>query len=226
MNQKIIVYSVNTGGYDELCDYKIIDPNVRYILFTDNKYFKSNFWEVQHVDFLKHLNDNRRIARYLKLNSHLILPYHTISIWIDNCFSPKINNFSKLLIDNDFENVMCYKHDVRDCSYEEAKKIIEYKLDYNFLVESQMNKYKNEKFPEKMGLFSTGFMIRKNNDKVKYFNEVWWKELNEGSSRDQLSQVYSAWKTNISITNLNQGINVYNNPYLNSKVKHNIKLVY
>ena len=41
---KIIVYSVNTGGYDELRSPDVYDPNIRYILFTDNKYFKSDVW--------------------------------------------------------------------------------------------------------------------------------------------------------------------------------------
>ena len=49
---KIVVYSVSTGGYDELKTPKVYDPNIRYILFTDNKYFKSDVWEVNHIDFI------------------------------------------------------------------------------------------------------------------------------------------------------------------------------
>lgn len=216
----IVVYSVNTGGYDDLKNLTVIDPNVRYILFTDNKYFKSKTWEVNHIDFINHITDSRRIARYLKVNSHLVLPNHDISIWIDHCYTPKINNFKSVLNDNPFENVLCYKHDIRQCIYDESVKVLNDKLDYPELVNKQMQKYRNEGFPTKYGLFDSGFTIRKNNQQINTFNETWWNEIQNGSARDQLSQVYSSWKTNTKITPFKHGNNIYNNPYLNQKVKH------
>ena len=104
---KIVIYSVSTGGYDELKTPKVFDPNVRYILFTDNKYFKSNVWEVNHVDFLDNDLDNRRKARYIKLNPHLVLPNHDISIWIDHCYVPRFNNTIELLNEIKFFETHC-----------------------------------------------------------------------------------------------------------------------
>ena len=220
---KIIVFSVNTGGYDELKDLSVVDKNVRYILFTDNKYFKSKVWEVNHVDFLSHVGNNRKIARYIKINSHLILPEHDISIWIDHCFTPKINNFTTIINDNPFENIMCYKHDERNCIYSESEKVLIDKLDHPNVVKKQMLRYVNENFPKNYGLFSTGFLVRKNNQNVKLFNETWWNEILNGSERDQLSQMYSSWKTKIKVDNFRHGQNVYSNPYLNKKIKHQNK---
>ena len=116
---KIIVYSVNTGGYDELRSPDVYDPNIRYILFTDNKYFKSDVWEVNHVDFVDSKLDNRRKARYIKINSHLVLPNHDISIWVDHCYKPKFNNAEEFLKEIGFfnNNIMSYKHDVLDNVY-------------------------------------------------------------------------------------------------------------
>jgi len=216
----IIVYSVNTGGYDDLKTPTIIDPNVRYILFTDNKYFKSNLWEIYHVDFLSHLKDSRRIARYVKINSHLVLPEHEYSVWIDHCYLPKTDNFSKLIKENPHNKVLCYTHDQRKCIYEESIKVLQDKLDYPNLVNEQMERYRRDNFPKNQGLFDTGFTIRKNSDKVKLFNETWWNEIVKGSARDQLSQVYSAWKTNTNIMGFKIGLNIYNNPYLFTKIKH------
>lgn len=220
---KIIVYSVNTGGYDDLKTPEIVDPNVRYILFTDNKYFKSNVWEVNHTNFITNIKDSRRIARFIKINSHLVLPNHDVSIWIDHCYMPKTNNFSKLLSDNVFSHIMCYRHNARKCIYDEAKKVLQDKLDYPNLVNSQIERYKSEKFPSNYGLYDTGFTIRKNNSQIKLFNETWWNEINKGSARDQLSHMYSSWKTNIPITPMKHGQNIYFNPYLNEKVKHQNK---
>lgn len=222
---KIIVYSVNTGGYDELRSPDVYDPNIRYILFTDNKYFKSNIWEVNHVDFVDSKLDNRRKARYIKINPHLVLPNHDISIWVDNCYKPKFNNAEEFLKEIGFfnNNIMSYKHDVRQCIYSESEEVKLQRLDYEEIVNSQMSRYRIEGFPRNYGLFDSGFTIRKNNKEVNEFNDIWWSEVKNFSARDQLSQVYSSWKSGIEIKRILIGSSIYSNKYLNPKVKHPIK---
>ena len=60
----------------------------------------------------------------------------------------------------------------------------------------------------------------KNNEKVNEFNDIWWSEVNNFSARDQLSQVYSSWKTDIKIAPIPIGSSIYINKYLNPKIKH------
>jgi hypothetical protein len=218
----VIIYSVNIGGYDFFNNPKIIDPNVRYILFTDNKFFKSNVWEVYHIDFVDNNLNNRLKARYIKTNPHKILPKHDISIWVDHCFTPKIKDVYQVFntigfMDND---IMCYSHDERNCLYNEAKIVKQLSLEDPTVIDNQMNKYKNEGFPDKLGLFQSGFMFRKNNLNVNKFNDTWWVEIKNGSGRDQLSQVYSSWKNSINITPINNNGSVYNNKFLSVKTKH------
>ena len=43
-------------------------------------------------------------------------------------------------------------------------------------------------------LFETGILMRRNCDSIKRLNELWWKELDTGSVRDQLSFPYVLWK--------------------------------
>jgi hypothetical protein len=219
---KIIVYSVNTGGYDELRSPDVYDPNIRYILFTDNKYFKSDVWEVNHIDFVDSKLDNRRQARYIKINPHLVLPNHDISIWVDHCYKPRFNNAEEFLKEIGFfnNNIMSYKHDVRQCIYSESEEVKTQKLDYSDVVNSQMSKYRMEGFPHNYGLFDSGFTIRKNNKEVKEFNDIWWSEVKNFSARDQLSQVYSSWKGGIQIVPIPIGFSIYINKYLNPKIKH------
>lgn len=218
---KIIIYSVNTGGYDNLNSPTVVDPNVRYILFTDNKYYRSDIWEVNHVDFIKEGLDNRKIARFIKINPHLVLPKHDVSIWVDNCYRTKFDNAQNVLNEISFNNsVMCYKHDVRNCIYEESKIIIKDKLDHKSIVDQQMIKYKNLGFPSNNGLFDSGFTIRKNSDQVKTFNEKWWEEVKNHSGRDQLSQVFSSWATNTKIDPIKIGVSIYDNRFLNPKIRH------
>lgn len=219
---KIIIYSVNIGGYDMFKNPKNNDPNVRYILFTDNKYFKSDIWEVNHIDFVDGSFDSRLKARFLKTNPHKVLPDHDISIWIDHCFDYRFKDVNEMIEKIGFVNkdIMLYKHEERNCIYDEGGKVIKLNLEIPSVVNEQMSKYRTEGYPENYGLYQSGFMFRKNNKLVNQFNDVWWNEIKHHSGRDQLSQVYASWKVGLTITPiLNQG-NVYSNNFLFPKVKH------
>ena len=115
---------------------------------------------------------------------------------------------------------MSYKHDVRQCIYSESEEVKQQRLDYEDIVNSQMSKYRMEGFPHNYGLFDSGFTIRKNNKIVSEFNDVWWSEVKNLSARDQLSQVYSSWKTGVKISQIPVGLSIYDNKYLNPKIKH------
>ena len=118
----IVIYSANINDYDIHLPLEYYDKKVRYILFTDNKYLKSKIWEINHIDFLDSKLDPRKKARFLKLNPHKVLPKHDISIWIDSCYRPKFIDVKKMLDEINFnESVMCYKHNERNCIYEESK---------------------------------------------------------------------------------------------------------
>jgi hypothetical protein len=166
--------------------------------------------------------DSRRVARYLKTNPHKLLPNHDISIWIDYSNPPKFNDVSKMLREINFykSDIMCYKHDERNCIFAEANVVKKLKLDYPDVIDKQMKKYRNEGYPENNGLFVTSFLIRKNNPTVNLFNEIWWDEIKNNSARDQLSQVYSAWKCNLIIDNIKIDSSVYSNRFLHSKIPH------
>jgi len=226
---KTIIYSANIGDYDNFNNPVIYDKNVRYILFTDNKYIKSDVWEICHTDLINETLDSRKLARYIKVNPHIVLPKHDINIWIDHCFIPKFTNVNELFKKMEFtkdKNIMIFPHSWRKCIYEESKKVLEQKLDSKLVVENQMLKYREEGFPKNFGLFETGFMVRRNVDKVNEFNNIWWNEINNGSGRDQLSNMYASWKTSLVVFPIKYGESTYKNPFLEPKTKHNVKLTF
>ena len=219
---KVIVYSANIGGYDNFISLNNYDPNVEYILFTDDTEFKSDVWEVKSVDFLTDTLDNRKKARYIKLNPHLVLPPHDISIWIDHCLEPRFEDVSELLKYLNFGNssIMCFPHPERDCLYDEGQVVLKLKLDTPEIVNTQMNRYHSMSFPRNYGLFENGFIVRRNNLKSKMFNETWWKEISKNSGRDQLSQMFVSWSIGVDITPiLNCGL-MADNIFLSEKIKH------
>lgn len=220
--EKIIIYSVNINGYDELVTPKVFDPNVEYILFTDDPTFKSDVWNVKPVDFIDKNLDLRKRSRYVKLNPHKVLPPHDISIWVDHCFEPKISNVEQMLEEINFKasNVMNFKHPLRNCIYDEASAVLKYSLDGVNIVNSQVKRYISIGFPMNYGLFENGFIIRRNKDKINFFNDTWWNEVKNNSGRDQLSQMYASWFTNTRIDPINVGDSMDNNPFLNKKRQH------
>ena len=219
---KVIVYSANIGGYDNFISLNNYDPNVEYILFTDDTEFKSDVWDVRSVDFLKDMLDNRKKARYIKLNPHLVLPPHDISIWIDHCLEPRFEDVSELLKYLNFgdSSIMCFPHPERDCLYDEGQVVLKLKLDTPEIVNKQMNRYHSMSFPRNYGLFENGFIVRRNNLKSTMFNESWWKEISKNSGRDQLSQMFVSWSIGVDITPiLNCGL-MADNIFLSEKIKH------
>ena len=219
---KVIVYSANLNGYDDIVTPKVYDPNVEYILFTDDVNAKSDVWKIKPVDFLDQKLDGRKKARYIKVNSHLVLPEHDISIWVDGCFEPRFDNVEKMLEDMNFgnSNVMIYKHPQRNCLYDEANVNLQYNRDTPQTVSIQMKRYHSMGFPKNYGLFETGFMIRKNTNRMKLFNEMWWTEIYKNSGRDQLSQMFVSWMSDIEIKPITVGENMDNNEFLHPRRSH------
>lgn len=224
---KIIVYSANIGKYDKFREPIIVDPNIEYYLFTDDEEITSNVWKIINYKFEDDNLDNRKKSRFFKCNPHLILPEHDISIWIDSSFLPLFDNTNNLLDKIAFwdKNIMIYKHYTRKCLYKEANVAKGMNYDTPDIIDKQMARYKEEGFPENYGLFESGFIIRKNNDDTNKYNELWWEEIKNNSSRDQLSQMYVSWKTNITITPIMVGKDVYNNEFIGEYTYHSGKSI-
>ena len=86
-------------------------------------------------------------------------------------------------------------HPERNCIYEEAKAVLKHRRDNKNNVNSQIEKIKNDGFPEHYGLSENNILIRNHKDPITIkFMEKWWKMINKGSKRDQLSFMYISWK--------------------------------
>ena len=114
-----------------------------------------------------------------------------------------------------YSHMHCF--DKRNCIYEEAR-MIKYLFEINkspdkkpkddlIIIEKQMKKYFEKKYPQNNGLISSGILLRKHNDEnVKNIMEDWWLELKYGSKRDQLSFNYVCWMNNFKFNYINDDI--------------------
>jgi len=199
MRNSKVIYTCITGGYDKLAQPSVLDPSFDYVCFSDDiPQEKAGIWQIRPIP-IKGLTNVRR-ARYVKLSPHKTVPEYEYSVWIDasimildSSFYDRINSLiAKGVI---LGNV---PHPERECTYDEIWKCLCWQrtgLRDALRVNHHLRK---EGFPEHLGMYETGLILRRHNDpKIIAVDEDWWQELNNYSHRDQLSYVYVLWKNDI-----------------------------
>ena len=183
----IVIYTAIFGNFDILKKPKVINKNVKYICFSD-KFFNCYPWKIKLVK--PEYKDLKREARKYKILTHKFLKNFEYSIWIDGRYTI-VNDFShnikKWLDKND---IAVQKHPTRNCLYDEAQACLSLGLDDKSIIKEQIGKYKKDNYSEKHGLVETGFLIRKHTEQIVKFNEMWWNEVKNYSTRDQISFNY------------------------------------
>ncbi len=225
---QLTVYSCITGSIGDnpltlLQSQPVVDPRIKFVLFTDRLEPQLDSqvgvgtvtWDIRRPAW-HHINP-RRIARYHKLNAHLLIdtPY---SLWLDGAF--RINSGVDLMqlthnmlpqggLDN--FDLAVLKHPQRACVYQELQACIQLNKDDPTVMRKQVDRYRAEGYPVYNGMVETGCLLRRRCDVVREFNEAWWKELSEGSVRDQLSFNYVTWRLNVRYNSIGRKDQI---PYL------------
>jgi hypothetical protein len=185
-----IIYTALAGKKSIVRQPWKIDKGWRYICFTDQgEEDIPDPWEVWPLKKIS--EDPNRNAKQYKILPHRFLPGNSINIWMDANFRIK-ESLDTLISD---KGLVLFKHFERNCLYDEAEICKSMNLDNPSIIDSQINRYREEGFPENFGPFpECGIQIRKNSPLNKTFLEFWWSEVIKGSRRDQLSFMYSVWK--------------------------------
>ena len=203
--EKVVIYTVNIGGYDSILQPIVKSDNVDYFYVSDKepKYLGKWKW-IDAKPYLTNLNTtNVKKARYIKTHPHLIFPEYKYSIFIDgnirtitdiSKFVNKINKLTKTAI---------HPHPYRECIYDEANNCKNSGKGDPTVIDNQVNEYKKEGMPEKYGLFETNVVVREHNDEIcKKIMEEWWNEISAKSERDQLSLTYVLWKNDFKANDI------------------------
>lgn len=193
-NNKLLIYTAFTGGYDSLKEPEFIDENCDYVCFTDNPNLKSDIWKIIFME--ESTLDNNRKAKQYKVLPHKYFPDYKYSFWLDGTFKIK-GSIREYIYKNIKANspMLNVVHTERDCIYDEyeASKIIPRYP--RAVMEEQIKNYKSENFPDHYGLAVMGAIFRQhNNPEVIKLMEAWWDEIIKYSNQDQLSFAYVAWK--------------------------------
>ena len=86
-------------------------------------------------------------------------------------------------------------HPERDNVWDEARVCKKLNQDKPEIIDRQMERYKNGGWDGK-GMVASTMLIRRNTPENSKVNEMWWKEVETESRRDQLSFNYVTWKLN------------------------------
>ncbi|MDA9557890.1 DUF616 domain-containing protein [Vibrio sp.] len=193
---KIVVYTVISGNYDEIKSVKK-ESNIDYICVTDNKDLDvPSCWEklvIEDSPYKNHL-----FNRYYKLNPHVLFNNHDFSLYIDANIQ-----VSNLIKDNLKDNAFClYEHPDRSTVKDEVKVLKKVGYDYFFVFNKQTRKYIKSGFIDEI-LFEANILFRRHNE-ITEFSKLWFAELSnkEQVSRDQLSLTYSAQVSGLSLKSL------------------------
>ena len=216
---KGIVYTTVFGEYDDVINQNLPD-GWDWICFSEK-------------NSLSLYTDNSRNAKKFKILPHRYLQEYEYSIFIDGnleVIGDVDELIDKYLMDC---NAAFYNHnqapeyDKRNCIYEEArfikwlgdnhpKKHYKDNLD---VINSQIEGYRNNGYPENNGQTRNTILIRRhNNKKIIKTMEDWWSEIRYHSKRDQLSFNYVAWKNKFKFNYIDGYMR--DNEYFNF-LKHN-----
>lgn len=173
-----------------------INGEFDYVLFTDEQTFEAQKNRILASNWTHRVvpskGSPRLQAKDIKINPHKWIPDYKQSIWVDASFQQigDLDDFLSLS-EKDF---VAIKHPFKSCLYAEAAACVFQNKDNINTINRQVKKYIGEGYPKNNGLLMGGILLRKNKNSVSKLNNKWWKEINSGSIRDQISLPYVCWR--------------------------------
>lgn len=191
--KKYVIYTVLTGGYDNITQPLVVDDRFDYVLFSDvvnNDHI--GVWQVRPIPFEN--NDLTRLSRYPKMHPNELLSKYYASLYID----ANIQIINQQIYDRIIElsqtdiDWASIKHPYRDCIFDEAYNV--YGLDNEDVIFKWCHKLRKENYPRHRGLFENGIIYRRHNEQTKLADEKWWNLYMNFTRRDQLTLMYVLWQ--------------------------------
>ncbi len=192
-HKKAAVYTVITGNYDYLKDPEYVMEDCDYICFSDDPQLRSDVWQIRPVE---QDEDNASILnRRYKILVHQYLSEYEWSIYVDGNVRILGNLWEYIHSESKGAQILCLRHPYRNSVYEEAEECIRLKKERPKVIRRQMERYRTEGYDGSNGLITANILVRRHMHKdVIKLMELWWKELQQGAGRDQLSFNYACWK--------------------------------
>ncbi len=210
------VYTVITGGYDDLRDPAYVDTQWDYYCFTDDpENYRSNVWTLRKLDKMIK-NDKVRSQRYAKTHPYELLPEYDYTIYVDGKFMITGDLREYISVFSRGSSMLCFPHPDRQKLEDEVEaiKIWQNKApDVRNELDEQVEFYRQERYKDSVPMVESACLVRQNHDdKLNKVMEGWWNEIMTRSNRDQLSLGYICWKQGYQFDI--SALDIYDNRYL------------
>jgi GT2 family glycosyltransferase len=213
---RYVIYTAIVGGYDRLEPLEFRPPDCDLVVFSDRPMTVEG-WQVRPLNYLH--PDPTRSARFAKLHPHFFFPDYEYSVWIDGNIGVRgdIRPLMERLNEKSFLGI--FEHPLRNCIYAEGEECIRSKRDDPRTIKDQLASYRLEGFPEAAGLWETNVLVRRHNKPgCIALMSAWWRELELGSARDQISLPVVARRNGATVVSLGDlGISVRDHPLLSTR---------
>ena len=197
MPHRITVYTIILGGYDNLRPPDVIEEGVRYVCFSDEMR-ECPPWEIQPA-YMPYKNWSRD-SRIPKILPHLFFESE-YTIYHDGCFV--MSEQPSLLIERELQgrDLAMFRHPCRKSIYEEMDVCEREGIGYGEQMINQIGRYRE--LGVNSGLWAGGFIIRRDTEAVRAFNEKWWVEYINGCPRDQIALPAALKLSGIGVSTIN-----------------------
>ncbi len=202
----LVVYTALFGAHEKLLEQDVArSSSARFICFTDDASLTSSSWEIVHVEPLFPA-DPRRSQRDIKIRGHQLLHESDVWMYIDNTVRLKVppeKIFDAWLGDADWAAI----NQPQETLWEEFEKNRELSKDVESRLNEQLSDYSTH---HRDALDSkpvwNGFFVRRNNEKVTSFAELWFAHVCRYAARDQLSMMVALAQRPLALQRIDAGI--------------------
>ena len=178
-----MIYSANYGGWDPPRSQPV--PVQTY---TDETQPIPRDDPRMAVAYLSDLSYPRLAAKWWKVRPDLACPDAGITVWIDGSMTLLVPDLlSRAVEELGSDDALFMRHPWRDCIYDEREASHPNEKYDGQPTDEQVMAYRNAGHPAHWGLAHSGLIVRRNNRRVRAFDERWWQEIALWSIQDQLS---------------------------------------
>ncbi len=197
-----VVYTVLTGGYEDIVQPVVFDDRFDYVLFTNDSIENTGVWRVRPIPEVIS-GDNKRLSRYPKTHPESLLSEYKASLYIDANVQIVDKWVYQRFIDLYGEGVEYAGIRLvltgRDCIYEHSLDMCLWRLEYPSTAVKQCHALFEKGFPRHFGINENNVIFRAHSDTMKAVDEEWWRWIMTFSSRDQFSYMYCLWKYHVEL---------------------------
>lgn len=198
---KVVIYTVVTGGYDEIKTIRNPIDSIDYIVVSDENIKVPFGWKLKIVNREPSLSLTD-LNRLYKIKPKILFDDYDCSIYVDGnieIVSDDILSYLNNALKHD--DIALYSHPERDSVRDESLLLSYLGFDHFLKIRNQYVNYLNEGFVDNC-LFECNVLFRKHNNRIYEMMDFWYEEYIKNVKRDQLSFTYVAWNQRVNLKNL------------------------